>query len=883
MKNNKGFTITELLVIVAIMLTILGIAVYGYAKISEKQKLEARKQVFQQVEHAAEQYFSTNEYLKNDITDDKYAYVSVGTLVENDFLAVVTDPVTEKQLDNCMIVRVSKVGGVLEYKVLASEQEQEEIKQILGTSSNEAKTCKYEPIIVDPKLTKLTLNIYKSGKGCSKGELLNSKLFIGPSDPYQNKWDIAGWYNLTNAPYGLVVEFVTSDESGVTYSLNNLEEKTLKNKERICITDDKKGITINTKYGNDITSNTTLNLDKTKPTIKVAGNKEGWINNIGDITWTMTDETSLLKTITSYENSTGLTEKAASSDVLDNEKGKYSLGGSKESKGNINLNTYVMTKNYIEKIEDGVRKHTKIVCDNAGNCAQKEVVTKLDAVSPTVAIKSYEGSDNVIRGLDTTAKVDNAINSNTITLLGNNWTNKMVVVRSSAADNLSGISKLECIDPRDNSIFKDFRRIMDVTEGALDFKCVAYDLAGNNSSDVSSNSINKVVVNRDMTPPTLTVSAYGSTTEAGAVNKTSKLGYTSNTWYKGWAWVNAEAVDESSNVKLYYVREKGSLGGSSEKNMVIDGGRTVTHSDYSAKEGISIYNYYACDAANNCSPAKGPIVKLDRTAPNCGSVSGQGTANSWTKGSRTITQACTDSYSSYGNCQSVTNTFNYEAVTGAIKVKDAVGNENSCSVGVYIDRTAPTEPTSMSFVLGDWSTYNSGWTNKTVYAAKSSNATGPEGALDNRSSVANSGVSKYQISADGVNWVDYAYNWQDSMYAMSTQGTHTRYFRAVDKAGNAGNYISRLAYIDLTNPTCTSGGGNSSWTSGSRTLTASCSDGGGSGCTQSSKYFTNTINYEVNSSISPGRVYDNAGNYADCPAQVVKIDRTKANAFALAS
>jgi Cof subfamily protein (haloacid dehalogenase superfamily) len=121
--------------------------------------------------------------------------------------------------------------------------------------------------------------------------------------------------------------------------------------------------------------------------------------------------------VTSYENLPGLTEKKASSDVLDNEKGKYSLGGSKESKGNINLNTYVMTKNYIEKIEDGVRKHTKIVCDNAGNCAQKEVVTKLVAVSPTVAIKSYEGSDNVIRGLDTTAKVDNAINSNNLTKL----------------------------------------------------------------------------------------------------------------------------------------------------------------------------------------------------------------------------------------------------------------------------------------------------------------------------------------------------------------------------------------------------------------------------------------------------------------------------------
>ena len=118
---------------------------------------------------------------------------------------------------------------------------------------------------------------------------------------------------------------------------------------------------------------------------------------------------------------------------------------------------------------------------------------------------------------------------------------------------------------------------------------------------------------------------------------------------------------------------------------------------------------------------------------------------------------------------------------------------------IRIDKTVPSAPTAMEFVYGDWSRYTQGtWTNQSVYAGSTSASPGPSGATDNLS-----GVLKYQISSDNSNWVDYsyAYSASDTIYSMHSDGTHTRYFRAVDNAGNVSSSISRTAKIDKTAPT----------------------------------------------------------------------------------
>ncbi len=107
----------------------------------------------------------------------------------------------------------------------------------------------------------------------------------------------------------------------------------------------------------------------------------------------------------------------------------------------------------------------------------------------------------------------------------------------------------------------------------------------------------------------------------------------------------------------------------------------------------------------------------------------------------------------------------------------------------YIDVTAPGEPKEMEFVYEGWGRYTRGtWARGRVYVLNRSDHVGPEGSIDNLS-----GVAKYQISTDNVNWYDYAFDWNNGMYAMTTEGTHTRYFRAVDNAEN--NEIKLYAEI----------------------------------------------------------------------------------------
>ena len=92
MKKRNGFTLVELLITIAIMLSLLGIAMVSFINISNSKKGESWSGVKEQIKTAAEQYFSSNEYLINDIKNGGYAFVSVGTLVKNDYLNRVINP-----------------------------------------------------------------------------------------------------------------------------------------------------------------------------------------------------------------------------------------------------------------------------------------------------------------------------------------------------------------------------------------------------------------------------------------------------------------------------------------------------------------------------------------------------------------------------------------------------------------------------------------------------------------------------------------------------------------------------------------------------------------------------------------------------------------------
>lgn len=110
MKKKNGFTLIELLVVIALMLSILGIAIVSLTGISDKKKKEAWKEVINQIETAATEYFTANEYLFEGLENGSTGTISVGRLVNEDYLNVVTNPVTEKKISKCAIVNITKDG-----------------------------------------------------------------------------------------------------------------------------------------------------------------------------------------------------------------------------------------------------------------------------------------------------------------------------------------------------------------------------------------------------------------------------------------------------------------------------------------------------------------------------------------------------------------------------------------------------------------------------------------------------------------------------------------------------------------------------------------------------------------------------------------------------
>ena len=205
-------------------------------------------------------------------------------------------------------------------------------------------------------------------------------------------------------------------------------------------------------------------------------------------------------------------------------------------------------------------------------------------------------------------------------------------------------------------------------------------------------------------------------------------------------------------------------------------------------------------------------------------------------------------------------TFNIEENTTIISwITDGVNNMES---SLAIDVTRPSVPTSVIRIndsTGEVRTNSADWTNNTLWWGEfTSNGNNP--------------IDHYEYS---TNCTGEKSGNLDENYTYSSNQNVKYCIRAVDTSGVISDWSSPYYFnIDKSAPTCTSSGGSTSWTNGSRTLTGTCSDTGGSGC-KSAKitkaYSTNTNT----TTASPGTVYDNAGNSKACPGnQTVRVDTT---------
>ena len=263
------------------------------------------------------------------------------------------------------------------------------------------------------------------------------------------------------------------------------------------------------------------------------------------------------------------------------------------------------------------------------------------------------------------------------------------------------------------------------------------------------------------------------------------------------------------------------------------------------------------DAAGNSASVSCPAnqtVKIDKTAPTCSASSGGNIA--WTNGSRIITGTCSDTGGS-GCVGDLTSTYSTEINTTTASpsgtVSDVAGNSASVSCPanqtVKIDKTAPTCSAS--------SGGSAAWTNATR-------------VITGTCSDALSGCSTANPS-----------NTYSTQTSTTTATPTPAAVTLTDAAGNSASVscpANQTVNIDKTAPTCASSGSNASWTNGSRTLTGTCNDSGGSGC--ASAAINRAYSTEINSTVETPGAYtfsDNAGNSASstCPAnQTVRIDKT---------
>ena len=102
-----------------------------------------------------------------------------------------------------------------------------------------------------------------------------------------------------------------------------------------------------------------------------------------------------------------------------------------------------------------------------------------------------------------------------------------------------------------------------------------------------------------------------------------------------------------------------------------------------------------------------------------------------------------------------------------------------------------------------------------------------------------------------------------------TKDANSGYIKISD--GKKTTYCQVDVKIDKTAPTCTVKSSSTGWTNKYVALTGTCTDNL-SGCQKSS--ISTKITNETNSNVSPGSVYDNAGNKTDCGKKLVQIDKT---------
>ncbi len=273
MKQKNGFTLVELIVVIALMISILVIAIVSFTNISNSKKSESWSYVKQEIETAAEEYLTTNEYLFEGLDDDDEieGKISLGKLVSLGYLSSVTDPRTGEALSSCTVVNITKTNGVLTASLDETTINDDEDKSCDTTYSLSIK-------LAESSAPEFELKFYKNSSCTTEASTTN------------------GYYNKSNTTNGILYVKITPTSPSSIQSYNvKLGTTTLTNavasgKDSYCIALEDDGeyeleVTLTGKNGKSSKENTEYAKDTVVPSCTVSfsgtegeinGEKTGW-------------------------------------------------------------------------------------------------------------------------------------------------------------------------------------------------------------------------------------------------------------------------------------------------------------------------------------------------------------------------------------------------------------------------------------------------------------------------------------------------------------------------------------------------------------------------------------------------------------------------------
>ena len=451
MKKQKGFTLIELLVVIVIMTSILILAIVSVNKISDNNKKKAWSKVKDEVKSAAKEYYEINAYelagidgVEPEGGTKKVAKISVGKLVEEDYINLVTNPETGNKVNKCDYVEVTVEGDKYSYKYIENDEttycdiKHEITVAEIGAPEIELyyqNTTKGNNDYYIDKNLKAKVVVKTNGNGAIKKVLYRT-------DDSKDYTELV--VKTTNGGAGdYYADTIEGNDNNIEFLVENIAGKKVKVKK-----DYKKDSEL--PSCGKIKENSTWTKSNVSVSVGCADDTSGCTNNTIFKTYNDTKVTDVLE----IEDNAGHTNTCSVNVYVDKDKPAIAANAYKVSnpdststkttyKSNDWYNKYVYTISNVTKTtpsgiksisysltgaetasgvgtsknisEEGTTTIKYTVCNNAGTCSDSgSIKVKLDREIPLVSV----------------------VTSN------KNWTNNNVNYNFSASDNISGLASL---------------------------------------------------------------------------------------------------------------------------------------------------------------------------------------------------------------------------------------------------------------------------------------------------------------------------------------------------------------------------------------------------------------------------------------------------------